>query len=64
MERAATHEQLLRSNPDVAGTQTMVNEAIRIAEALMWAVYGSDDAVRAGAVAGVLHTKGLDRLAS
>jgi hypothetical protein len=42
----------------------MAAEAIRIAEALMWAVYGSDDAARAGAVAGMLHTRQLDRLAS
>jgi hypothetical protein len=42
----------------------MAQEAIRIAEALMWAIYGSDNAAPAGPVAGMLHTKQLDRLAS
>jgi hypothetical protein len=61
MKRSTTH---LRGNPDLASAEAMANEAIRIAEALMWAIYGSDDAARAGAVAGMLHTEQLDRLAS
>jgi len=28
-----------------------------------WAINGSDDAARAGSVAGMLHTEQLDRLA-
>lgn len=64
MKRSTTHGQHLRGNRDLASAEAMAAEAIRIAEALMWAVYGSDDAARAGAVAGMLHTRQLDRLAS
>ena len=64
MKRSTTHVHHLRGNPDLARADAMAQEAIRIAEALMWAIYGSDDAARAGAVAGMLHTKQLDRLAS
>ena len=64
MKRSTTYGQHLRGNPDLASAEAMATEAIRIAEALMWAVYGSDDAARAGAVAGTFHTRQLDRLAS
>jgi hypothetical protein len=64
MKRSTTHRQHLRGNPDLASAEAMATEAIRIAEALMWAIYGSDDAARAGVVAGMLHTKQVDRLAS
>jgi hypothetical protein len=64
MKPLKTHRHHLGGNPDLASAEAMANEAIRIAEALMWAVYGSDEAARGCAVAGVLHTERLDRLAS
>lgn len=64
MKLSITRGQNLQGTADLASAEAMANEAIRIAEALMWAVYGSDDAAHAGAVAGVLHTEQLHRLSS
>jgi hypothetical protein len=64
MKLSITNGQNLQGAADLVSTEAMANEAIRIAEALMWAVYGCDAAARAGAVAGVLHTERLDQLAS
>jgi hypothetical protein len=62
MKRSIANAQNLQGTADLVNAEAMANEAIRIAEALMWAIYGSDDAARAGA--GMLHTEQLDRLAS
>jgi hypothetical protein len=64
MKLSITDTQNRQGTADLASAEAMANEAIRIAEALMWAIYGSDDAARAGAGAGVLHTEQPDRLSS
>ena len=57
MKLATTNERNLRGDADLAGAERMANEAIRVAEALMWAVYGSDESAHAGTIAGVFHTE-------
>lgn len=57
MKRSTTNEQNLQGTADLASAEAMANEAIRAAEALMWAIDGSDEAAHAGAVAGELHTE-------
>ncbi|MGZ4317579.1 MAG: hypothetical protein ACXVRK_08270 [Gaiellaceae bacterium] len=64
MKLSTTNARNLQDKADPVSAEAMANEAIRIAETLMWAVYGSDEAARGCAVAGVLHTELLDRLAS
>jgi hypothetical protein len=56
MKLSTTSEQNLQGTTDLASAEAMANEAIRVAEALIWAIYGSDEVAHAGAVAGVLHT--------
>jgi len=65
MKLATTNDQNLQGTAELAGAEAMANEAIRVAESLMWAIYGSDEAAYtyANAGAGVLHTERL-RLAS
>jgi hypothetical protein len=65
MKLATTNDQNLQGAAELAGAEAMANEAIRVAESLMWAIYGSDEAAHtyANAGAGVLHTERL-RLAS
>ncbi len=63
MKLSTTNDQNLRGTAELASAEAMGNEAIRVAEALMWAIYGSDVAAYMNAGAGVLHTERL-RLAS
>ncbi len=63
MKLATTNDQNLRGTAELASAEAVANEAIRVAEALMWAIYGSDEAVYTNVEAGVLHTERI-RLAS
>jgi hypothetical protein len=55
MTPSMTYQRIPRGTPDLARAETMAAEAIRVAEALMWAIYGTDEVVHAGVVAGALH---------
>jgi hypothetical protein len=54
------YERIPNATADLASADAMAKEAITVAERLMWAIYGSDETARAGAVAGVLHAERFD----
>jgi hypothetical protein len=52
MSLPKTDEQIPRGAGDLASAEAMVDEAVRLAEALMWAIYGTAEAAPANAIAG------------